>query len=76
VTRKYVYKPYVQELLDIESAVAPLLPISAAMPHRRSATTDFRQSFEGLLRNLRTRLFQALDIVSGRALLILRGRAF
>jgi len=75
VTRNLVYKPYVQELLDIERAVDPMMPVSAAKPHRRSAISDFRQHVEGLLRQLRTRAFQLLDIATGRAFLIFRGRA-
>jgi hypothetical protein len=76
ITRNHIYRPHVQELLDVEAVVEPLLPIAAATPHRRSAVTDFKQYAEGVLRDLRARLFQALDIVSGRVLLILRGRAF
>jgi hypothetical protein len=76
VTRNQIYKPHVQELLDIERIVEPLLPISAATPHRRSAVIDLRQYVEGVLRTQRTRLFQLLDIVTGCALLIWRGRAF
>ena len=45
-------------------------PISATKPHRRSAVTDLRQYVEGMLRSLRTRLFQLLDIATGRAFLI------
>jgi hypothetical protein len=59
----------------MERDVEPLLPISAAVPHRRAAVSNFRQYVEGLLRNLRTRAFQVLDILSGRAFLIFRGRA-
>jgi hypothetical protein len=73
--RNHIYKPHIQELLDIERAVEPLLPISAATPHRRAAVGTTRQYVEGLLRSLRTRAFQALDICTGRAFLIFRGRA-
>jgi hypothetical protein len=75
VARNRIYKPHIQELLDIERDVDPLLPISAATPHRRAAVGNLRQFVAGLLRNLRTRAFQVLDIMSGRAFLIFRGRA-
>ena len=75
ITRNQIYKPHIQELLDIESAVDPLLQISGAKPHRRSAVSDFKQLVVGVLRQLRTRAFQLLDIVTGRAFLIFRGRA-
>ncbi len=76
VTRNRIYKPYVAELVAIERAVAPLLSLSAAKPYRRSAITDIRQFTEGLLRGARTRLFQLLDIATGRALLVFRGTVY
>jgi hypothetical protein len=76
VTRNHIYKPHIQELLDIEKTVEPLLTISDAAPHRRSATIGFRKYVEGMLRSARTRLFQLMDIVTGCAFLILRGRVF
>jgi hypothetical protein len=74
-TRRHIYKPYVDELLAVEKAVEPLQsPVVA--PHRRSAVTNFRQYFKSKLRNLAARLFQVLDIVTGRAFLVLRGKAY
>jgi hypothetical protein len=75
VARNHIYAPHVQELLDIEREVDPLLPVWAATPHRRSSVAGLRQFVDGPLRRLRRRLFQMLDIVTGRALLVFRGRA-
>lgn len=75
VARNQIYKPHIQELLDVERAIEPLLPISAAAPHRRATTATLRQYVEGLLRRMRTRAFQLLDICTGRAFLVFRGRA-
>lgn len=75
VARNHIYKPHIQELLDIERDVEPLLPISAATPHRRATVGNVRQYVEGVLRGARTRAFQLLDICTGRAFLIFRGRA-
>jgi hypothetical protein len=76
VTRRYIYKPYVDELLCVEKIVDPRLPISAAKPYRRFAIIDLRQYVESKLRNLRLRIFQLLDIMTGRAFLIFRGTAY
>lgn len=73
--RRHVYKPYLDELLEIERAVDPVLQVSGAKPHRRSATVDISQHFKSQLRNLRNRVFQVLDIATGRAFLVFRGKA-
>lgn len=75
VTRNNIYKPYVAELVAIDRAIKSLLPASAK-PYRRSAIMDVRQFAEGLLRGARDRLYQLLDIVSGRALLVFRGTVY
>jgi hypothetical protein len=75
IIRSRIYKPYVDELLAIERAVDPLL-VSDARPHRRSAITDIRQYLVSKLRNAGLRLFQLLDIVTGRAFLVFRGTAY
>lgn len=74
--RNYVYKPYVDELLAIERTVDPILRLSGAKPHRRSAVVSFRQYLGGILRNIGARWFQMLDIVTGRAFLVFRGTAY
>ena len=74
--RRHVYKPYLDELLEIERAVDPLLKVSGTKPHRRSATVDISQRLKSQLRNLRNRAFQVLDIVTGRAFLIFRHKAY
>jgi len=74
--RDHIYKPYVDELLAIEKAVDPLLSLSATTPHRRSSITDFQQYLESKLRNLVALSFQLLDIVTGRAFFVFRGKAY
>jgi hypothetical protein len=73
--RNRIYKPYVDELLAIEQTVGPILQASAA-PHRRSAILDVGQYLKSKARNLRARMFQLLDIVTGRAFFVFRGRAY
>ncbi len=73
--RRHVYKPYIDELLEIERAVDPVLQVSGATPHRRSATVDISQFFNSQLRSVRNRAFQVLDIATGRAFLVFRGKA-
>jgi hypothetical protein len=74
--RNHVYKPYIDELLEIERAVDPVLQVSDAKPHRRSAVVDIRQYLIGKLRSAGIRLFQLLDIATGRAFLVFRGIAY
>jgi hypothetical protein len=74
--RRYVYKPYIDELLKIEAAVDPVLRVSDAKPHYRSAVIDLRQYLMSKLRNAGARVFQLLDIVTGRAFLVFRGKAY
>jgi hypothetical protein len=73
--RNHIYKPYVDELLAIEKTVEPLLDVSGAKPHRRSAG-DIRQYLTRKLRNGRNLVFQLLDIVTNRAFLVFRGTAY
>jgi hypothetical protein len=74
--RNHIYKPYIEELLAIEQTVDSILPVSAAKPHRRSAVFDVRQYLKSKVRNAGVRIFQVLDIVSGRAFFVWRGRVY
>ena len=74
--RRYIYKPYVDELLAIERTVGPILEVSEVKPHRRSGTSfDLRQYLGNKGRAFSTRVFQLLDIATGRALLVIKGIA-
>jgi hypothetical protein len=73
VVRNHVYRPYIDGLLAIERETGPLLRIPAARPHRRSTTVDLRRRVKTMVRNAVIRLFQVLDIVTGRAFLVFRG---
>jgi hypothetical protein len=73
--RSHIYKPYVDELLAIEAMIDPMLQDNVAAPHRRAAATNIGQYLKSMLRNSAVRVFQLLDIVTGRAFLVLRGKA-
>jgi hypothetical protein len=74
--RDHIYKPYVDELLAIEQVVDPILQAPVAKPHRRSAIAHAGQYFKSKVRNAGGRVFQLLDIVTGRAFFVFRGRAY
>jgi hypothetical protein len=74
--RDHIYRPYVEDLLAIEKAVDPVLPVSAAKPHRRSSVVGIGKYLKSKARDIRIRAFQLLDIVTGRAFLIFRGKAY
>jgi hypothetical protein len=76
VVRNDIYKPYVDELLAIEQTVDPLLQVAAATPHRRSTVANVAQYLKSKVRNAGVRVFQLLDIVTGRAFFVFRGRAY
>jgi hypothetical protein len=73
--RKHIYKPYINELLEIEKTVNSVLQVSDAKPHHRSASADIRQYLRVKLRDVGGRAIQLLDIVSGRAFVVFRGKA-
>jgi hypothetical protein len=74
--RHHIYKPYIDELLAIESRIGPFFSACNINPHRRSAVFNVRQHLENRARNMRSRLSQLLDIVTGRAFVVLRGTAY
>jgi hypothetical protein len=74
--RDHIYKPYVDELLSIEKALDPIMQLPAAKPHRRSAVVSVGQYLKSKMRNAGVRVFQLLDLVTGRAFLVFRGRAY
>jgi len=69
-TREHIYRPYVDELLAVEKITAPMLEVQETRPQARSHTVKSR------VRNVGIRVFQLLDIVAGRAFLVLRGMAY
>ena len=74
--REHIYKPYVDELLANERAVAPVLQVSNAKPQRRSGTNvDLRQYLANRGRAFGMLSFQLLDILGGKAFVVIRGRA-
>jgi hypothetical protein len=74
--REHIYKPYVDELLVNERAVAPFLQVSSAKPQRRSGTNvDLKQYLANRGRALGMLSFQLLDILGGKAFIVIGGRA-
>jgi hypothetical protein len=76
VVRDHIYRPYVDELLAIEQTVDPVFQVAAAKPHRRSTVVNVGQYLKSKVRNAGVRTFQLLDIVTGRAFFVFRGRAY
>jgi hypothetical protein len=76
VVRQRIYKPYVDELLAIERTVDPMLEVSETRPQRRFAAVNVRQLLKSKLRKLAMRVFQVLDIATGRAFVVFRGTAY
>jgi hypothetical protein len=74
--RNHIYRPYVRELLATEKVIEPFLRLPEVKPHRRSAIVDVGQYLKSKVRNVRTRVFQLLDIVTGRAFLVFRGSTY
>jgi hypothetical protein len=73
--RGHIYKPYVDELLEIEKSVDPVLQVSETRPHARSSVVDVGQYLKSKARNAKVRVFQLLDIVTRRAFFVFRGTA-
>ena len=76
VLREHIYRPYVDEMLEIEHAIDTTIDISDAEPLPRADVNSFWHRLEGMVRSARNRCFQILDIVTGRAFLVLRGKAY
>jgi hypothetical protein len=69
-TRQHIYRPYIEEILAMEKIIAPLLETRETGPQVRSHT------IKSSLRDIGIFALRLLDIVSGRAFLVLRGTAY
>lgn len=76
VVREHIYKPYVDEMLRIEEGINPCIDVSDARPLARADVKEFWRRLENIIRKTRNRYFQVLDIVTGRAFFILRGKVY
>jgi hypothetical protein len=76
IVRDHVYKPYVDELLAIEHMVGPTVGVAKAKPLRREKVDTTWNSVVGVVRNVGTRLLRVLDIATGRAFIVIRGKAY
>jgi YHS domain-containing protein len=70
VTRQHIYRPYIDEMLAVDKLIGPLQEIEKTRPQVRSHTVKSR------LRDIALLVFHLLDIVSGRAFLVLHGTAY
>ena len=70
----HIYKPYVDELLSIEKTIDPIFDVSDAKPLQRSGPVDAWLYLRTKLLTTRDRVFQLLDILSGRAFPVLDGK--
>jgi YHS domain-containing protein len=73
--RDHVYRPYVDELLRIEATGRPTEIISAT-PHGRLTAPNALVSARNAVRNFAEGGLRLLDIVTRRAFVIVRGRAY
>lgn len=69
-TREHIYRPYVNDLLAVEQLVNPVLNLTEAKPQTRSHT------LKSWLRSAGMFLYRLLDIVTGRAFLVIGGKAY
>jgi hypothetical protein len=74
--RNHIYRPYIDRLLEIERSTGPILNVSEGIPLQRSKTLDVRNYIKDTARGVRSRVFQLLDIVTGCAFLVIRGKAY
>jgi hypothetical protein len=74
--RDRVYRPYIEELLAIEGEIGPAVDVAHAAPLPRAKAATLRHRIKGAVRTARDRLFRVLDIVTGRAFMIVRGKAY
>ncbi|MGY3367680.1 hypothetical protein ACVWZL_004805 [Bradyrhizobium sp. GM2.4] len=73
--REHLYKPYINEVLEIERCTSALLEVPEMKPHGRSSNVGLRKYLEGRVRYLATRFLQVLDVLTGRAFFVYKGVA-
>ncbi|MET4445539.1 hypothetical protein ABIB75_003821 [Bradyrhizobium sp. GM2.2] len=73
--REHLYKPYINEVLEIERRTSALLEVPEMKPHGRSSNVGLRKYLEGRVRYLATRFLQVLDVLTGRAFFVYKGVA-
>jgi hypothetical protein len=76
VVRDRIYRPYVDEVLAIENILDPIADVSKAKPLARSKVVNIWHYAKGLVRNVRDHLFRVLDIITRRAFIVFRARAY
>jgi hypothetical protein len=76
LVRDHVYRPYVDELLAIEHTVGSSVDVVTAKPLRRQKVDTTWNSVVGVARNVGKRLLRVLDIATGRAFVVIRGKAY
>lgn len=75
VVREHVYRPYVDRLLKVESEIGPLVDLAKAQPLRRIKVDAAWSNVRGVTRSIGKRLLRVLDVFTGRAFFVIRGKA-
>lgn len=75
-TRRHIYLPYVRELLAIESDIESIMPLRAAVPHKRFAVPDIKERARAKIRSLVMFAIHLLDILSGRAFIVIDNKPY
>jgi hypothetical protein len=70
-----VYRPYVDEMLRIESTLGSDEAMRAR-PHSRLSSPSLKSLVRNTLRNLAEGGLRVLDILTRRAFLVVRGKAY
>ncbi|MET4801618.1 hypothetical protein [Bradyrhizobium sp. LB11.1] len=68
VTRNHIYRLYVNDLIAVEETVRPILSLDEVRPQARSHT------LKGWLRSVGLLGYRLLDVVTGRAFFVIRGK--
>jgi hypothetical protein len=76
IVRDHIYRPYVDELLALEHTVGPMVDVAKVKPLQRKKVDTTLSSAVGAARNVGKRLLRVLDIATGRAFIVIRGKAY
>lgn len=76
VVREYIYRPYVDELLAIEQEVGPMPDVTEVVALQRKKVDATWRSVVGTARNVGKRVLRILDILTRRAFIVIRGKAY
>jgi hypothetical protein len=76
IVRDHVYRPYVDELLAIEQEIGSLVDVAKSEPLKRIKIDVMWTNLRDVARGVGKRLLRILDIFTGRAFIVIRGKAY